>query len=162
MDYNKKLKSLIEVAEKDGYKFENGQFIKKIETKDICVMHISINSLGCGESLYQFELIDMMLQINVGQLKEVEKLTTKEEFLNWFFEQRLELVESRVLEYLCEEDIFFFEKDYEVSNYEPYLLANFETKYGDAGFIHIFKCPIEIFESHKQVCIKTSGSYLYE
>jgi hypothetical protein len=171
MDYNKKLKTLnkekedlIEQAKKDGYKLIDKELIK---SKYIYVIHITMNTIGAGESLGQFELYDKMFKVDEDFVKKAKRTKDLDEFMeevifikDWDDDFR----KASIFEDIQLSDWFYVDDTGKsVWNNDIKNIITFRFSYLDStmGNVSILKCPIDILENHNNIYHYTK-SYIYD
>lgn len=172
MNYNEELSKLkerkhkiIENAEENGYTYDAINDILKIQSEQIYVIHISINTLGCGESLGHFELYDKTFQIDEKFALDSSNVSSLEDFMEevlFSTEWDEDFVKSHVFEYVPLSDWFYYTtENSHYGGYENIITFRFSYIESVMGTVSIIKCNPKILKDHKNIHV-SAKSYILE
>jgi len=162
MDYNKELINirlrevqLMQEAKENGFIYDsiNRKFIKKEE--QIYIIHISINTLGSGESLGKFEIYDKVFQVDERLANIASKINNLEDFMEellFYKDWDNDFLKCSIFDEVHLSDWFYHTTD--KSAYDKYKnIITFSFSYIDStmGNVTIMKCKPEILNTHKSI-----------
>jgi len=162
MDYNKELtnlnnqqQKLIQEAQQNGYIYDskNNTFNKQDEL--IYIIHISINTLGLGESLGKFEIYDKVFQIDERLANIALKINNLEDFMDnvlFYKEWDYDFTRCSIFDEVHLSDRFYHTTDKSVyDKYENIITFSFSYINSTMGNVTIMKCKPEILNTHKSI-----------
>jgi len=162
MDYNKELINirlrevqLMQEAKENGFIYDsiNRKFIKKEE--QIYIIHISINTLGSGESLGKFEIYDKVFQVDERLANIASKINNLEDFMEellFYKDWDNDFLKCSIFDEVHLSDWFYHTTD--KSAYDKYKnIITFSFSYIDStmGNVTIMKCKPEVLNTHKSI-----------
>jgi len=162
MDYNKELINirlrevqLMQEAEDNGFIYDsiNRKFIKKDEL--IYIIHISINTLGSGESLGKFEIYNKVFQIDERLVNIASKINNLEDFMEdvlFYKDWDEDFIKCSIFDEVNLSDRYYHttEKSH-YKNYENIITFSFSYIDSTMGNVTIMKCKPEILKTHKGI-----------
>ena len=162
MDYNKELINirlrevqLMQEAEDNGFIYDsiNRKFIKQDEL--IYIIHISINTLGSGESLGKFEIYDKIFQVDERYASNASKINNLEDFMEdvlFYKDWDNDFLKCSILDEVHLSDRFYHTTDKSAyKNYENIIIFSFSYIDSTMGNVTIMKCKPEILNTHKSI-----------
>ena len=162
MDYNKELINirlrevqLMQEAEDNGFIYDsiNRKFIKQDEL--IYIIHISINTLGSGESLGKFEIYDKIFQVDERYASNASKINNLEDFMEdvlFYKDWDNDFLKCSILDEVHLSDRFYHTTDKSAyKNYENIITFSFSYIDSTMGNVTIMKCKPEILNTHKSI-----------
>jgi len=162
MDYNKELtnlynqqQKLIQEAEENGYIYDskNNTFNKQDEL--IYIIHISINTLGSGESLGKFEIYDKVFQVDEKFALNSSKINNLDDFMEdilFFKNWDDDFEKCSVFDEVHLSDWFYCHTDKsQYTGYENIITFRFSYIDSTMGNVTIMKCKPEILKTHKGI-----------
>jgi len=152
--YNQQQK-LIQEAEENGYIYDskNNTFNKQDEL--IYIIHISINTLGSGESLGKFEIYDKIFQVDERYASNASKINNLEDFMEdvlFYKDWDNDFLKCSIFDEVHLSDWFYHTTD--KSAYDKYKnIITFSFSYIDStmGNVTIIKCKPEVLNTHKSI-----------
>ena len=162
MNYNNELiklhnqqQKLIQEAQQNGYIYDskNNTFNKQDEL--IYIIHISINTLGSGESLGKFEIYDKVFQVDERLANIASKINNLEDFMEdvlFYKDWDNDFLKCSIFDEVHLSDWFYCHID--KSQYTGYKnIITFRFSYIDStmGNVTIMKCKTEILNTHKSI-----------
>jgi len=146
---------LINKAEENGYIYdaENNTFIK--QDKLIYVIHISINTLGAGESLGKFEIYDKVFQVDEEFALNASKINNLEEFMEHVLFYKVwddDIIKCNVFDEVHLSDWFYCHtEESQYTGYENIITFRFSYIDSTMGNVTVMKCKPEILKTHKGI-----------
>ena len=162
MDYNKELtninnqqQKLIQEAQQNGYIYDskNNTFNKQDEL--IYIIHISINTLGSGESLGKFEIYDKVFQIDERLANIALKIDNLNDFTDdvlFYKDWDYDFLKCSIFDEVHLSDRFYYTTEKSAYNeYENIITFSFSYINSTMGNVTIMKCKPEILNTHKSI-----------
>jgi len=162
MDYNKELtnlhnqqQKLIQEAEENGYIYDSKNNTFNKQEEQIYIIHISINTLGSGESLGKFEIYDKVFQIDERFANIASKINNLEDFMEdvlFYKDWDNDFIKCSIFDEVNLSDRFYHTTDKSTyKNYENIITFSFSYIGSTIGNVTIIKCKPEILNTHKSI-----------
>jgi len=162
MNYNNELiklhnqqQKLIQEAQQNGYIYDskNNTFNKQDEL--IYIIHISINTLGSGESLGKFEIYDKVFQVDERLANIASKINNLEDFMEdvlFYKDWDNDFLKCSILDEVHLSDRFYHDTNRSCyKDYENIITFSFSYIDSTMGNVTIMKCKPEILNTHKSI-----------
>ena len=162
MDYNKELtklhnqqQKLTQKAQQNGYIYDSRNNTFNKQNESIYTIHISINTLGSGESLGKFEIYDKVFQVDEKFALNASKISNLEDFMEdvlFYKDWDNDFLKCTVFDEVNLSDRFYHNTNRSCyKNYENIIIFSFSYIDSTMGNVTIMKCKPEILNTHKSI-----------
>jgi len=162
MDYNYEIikldnqkQKLINKAESNGYIYDSKSNTFKNQEELIYIIHISINTLGAGESLGKFEIYDKVFQIDEEFALNASKINNLNEFMEHVLFYKVwdeDILKCSVFDDVQLSRWFYCHtEESQYTGYENIITFRFSYINSTMGNVTIMKCKPDILNKHKSI-----------